>query len=70
VERAFVSGLGTAVSALTGIAANDDASVTDVTSRASFAATVGATFVIVVDGYLGSGSGLATGTVALHWRQG
>jgi hypothetical protein len=51
---------GTAVSALTRVASNDDASSADLTSRVTFTATAGITYWIAIDGYGG-----ATGTVAL-----
>jgi hypothetical protein len=53
---------GAAVDALTVVAASDDVSSTVVTSRASFAATAGTTYVIAVDGYRG-----ASGAVRLSW---
>jgi hypothetical protein len=54
---------GTSVSALTLVAANDDAS--GLQSRVIFTASGGTTYRIAVDGYGG-----ASGSVTLHWAQG
>jgi Calcineurin-like phosphoesterase/Bacterial pre-peptidase C-terminal domain len=55
---------GTSVTALTQIAANDDASKTDRTSAVTFAPSAGTTYRIAVDGY-----NAATGGVTLNWQQ-
>ena len=54
---------GTAVSALTQLAANDDANGT-LQSQLSFTASPGVTYRIAVDGFGG-----ATGSVTLAWSQ-
>jgi hypothetical protein len=53
---------GTSVSALTQVAANDDAS--GVQSRVTFSAAAGVTYRVAVDGYGG-----ASGSVSLNWSQ-
>jgi hypothetical protein len=58
---------GSTVNALTQVAANDDVSSTVFTSRVSFAATAGTTYLIAVDGYKPSGP-VATGAVKLSWH--
>jgi hypothetical protein len=54
---------GSAVSALTAVASNDDADGT-LQSRVSFTASAGVTYRVAVDGYGG-----ASGNVALAWSQ-
>src|SRR6266571_982283 len=56
---------GTSVSVLTELASNDDAGSSDLTSSVSFAVVSGATYRIVVDGYHGSISGQAAGSIQL-----
>jgi serine protease AprX len=58
---------GGAVSSLTQVAANDDVSSSVRTSRVTFAAEAGTTYLIAVDGYKGTGAA-ATGAVKLTWR--
>ena len=58
---------GSSVSALTLVKDNDDVASTDGTSAVTFAATAGTTYRIVVDGYNGTSSGQATGSIALKW---
>src|SRR5205823_250931 len=53
---------GTAVSALTRVASNDDVSAKDSTSRLTFNAVSGTTYRVAVDGYRG-----AFGSVTLNW---
>src|SRR5262249_58600135 len=53
---------GSAVNALTQVAANDDAS--GLQSRISFPAVAGTTYRIAIDGYNG-----ASGAVTLNWSQ-
>jgi hypothetical protein len=54
---------GTSVSALTLVAANNDASSFTRTSRTKFSVSAGVTYVIAVDGVAG-----ASGAVALAWH--
>ena len=61
---------GTSVSALTAVAANDDANSTTNTSQVSFAATGGVTYMIAVDGWSAVGGTPAKGTIALNWSLG
>ena len=61
---------GTIVSGLTGVAANDDASSTTSTSKISFAATSGITYMIAVDGWSAAGGTPAKGNVTLNWSLG
>jgi hypothetical protein len=61
---------GTAVNALTGVAANDDANSTTSTSQISFAATGGVTYMIAVDGWSPAAGTPAKGTVTLSWSLG
>jgi hypothetical protein len=58
---------GSAVNALTQVAASDDVSSSVLTSRLTFAATAGTTYLIAVDGYKGTGAA-AAGAVKLSWR--
>ncbi|MHB8651507.1 MAG: metallophosphoesterase family protein, partial [Gaiellaceae bacterium] len=58
---------GSSVSALTLVGSNDDVSSTDRTSAVTFPASAGITYMITVDGYNGSNSGQASGTIALAW---
>jgi hypothetical protein len=56
---------GSAVDALTQVAANDDVSTSTFTSSVTFNATSGTTYRIAVDGYRNTAA--ATGTVKLNW---
>src|SRR5204862_263023 len=58
---------GSSVGALTLVADNDDVSGTDKTSAVTFAAAAGTSYMILVDGYLGSRSGQAAGAISLNW---
>lgn len=60
---------GAAVGSLTEVVApSDDVSATDLTSRLTFNATAGQTYLIAVDGFLRTGSALArNGTAKLTW---
>ena len=58
---------GSSVGALTQVAANDDASGSDVTSRISFLATAGTTYDVAVDGYGESNGFVEQGTAVFEW---
>lgn len=58
---------GVSVGSLTAVASNDDVSTTDKTSRVSFDATAGTTYLVAVDGWFGPNYGQAIGPIALTW---
>src|SRR5207244_819620 len=58
---------GPSVSALTQVAANDDNSSSDVTSRVSFSAAAGTVYRIAVDGYRNGTP--SQGSVTLTWSE-
>ncbi len=60
---------GTAVDALTVVAANDDIQAGTLQSRVVFTARAGATYGIAVAGYDSAAGGTSFGTSTLHWRQ-
>src|SRR5205814_10141426 len=66
-DKLIVVFTGSSVSALTVVAQSDDVSDTEKTSAVTFTAAAGTTYMIAVDGYLGSRSGQAAGAISLNW---
>src|SRR5205085_1898590 len=60
---------GSSLSSLSSVGQSDDTTGSDKTSVVAFQATAGTTYQIAVDGYRGSSSGQAQGSIILNWSE-